>query len=279
MLTQKEWLEYINRLQERERQKITSGGLNNWVIAAALLGLAYWLHPDIVSMQKHWSIVLVGYAVFTNVALLLFDVFNIYIRGSKIQNFYSSTNKKLDHKGVVILQFFDITVSTLNLIINVTLFILSSIKSYRLFELYFILYSLRYLFDIALFIYSKLKNRMFETFYVQVYIEKWMAIVKLYSIFFWLSFSIFFNLYLVIQITITIDFNNLLWKQIFNGFVISIIIILIQFMITIFIKRIKIEALEQLEKEIILKSLNEKEIINRLKNGYYSSSNIDNYFG
>ncbi|MFD1885640.1 hypothetical protein [Paenibacillus wenxiniae] len=47
MLTQKEWLEYINRLQERERQKITSGGLNNWVIAVALLGLAYWLHPNL----------------------------------------------------------------------------------------------------------------------------------------------------------------------------------------------------------------------------------------
>ncbi|WP_283657160.1 hypothetical protein [Paenibacillus sp. RC343] len=52
MKLQKDWLDYVNRLQERERQKIISSGITNWTLLLAVLGLAYWIYPDIIAMQK-----------------------------------------------------------------------------------------------------------------------------------------------------------------------------------------------------------------------------------
>ncbi|ALP38318.1 hypothetical protein ASL14_21220 [Paenibacillus sp. IHB B 3084] len=74
------------------------------------------------------------------------------------------------------------------------------------------------------------------------------------------------------------NFNNILWKQIFDGLVMVIIVILLQFLLTIFMKRMKIAWLENLEREIIVNNLTEDQIVSKLKLGYFNASNIDNYF-
>ncbi|MEW4372660.1 hypothetical protein [Paenibacillus kandeliae] len=279
MRTQKEWLDYINRLQERERQKITSGGLSNWVIAVALLGLVYWIYPDIINIQRHWLVVLMGYAFLSNILISTFDIFNVYVRADKIHHFYSSQKKNIDHKGVTILQCFDVAMNLIYAWINIYLFILSHAKGYYVFEMYFMLYSFRYLYDFVLLLYMQVKKRAYKNTMIQEPISYTKKNYKIAIMLIWTGLSIMLHLYLGYDIAQTVDFNNLLWKQIFDGFALVIIVILIQFMITIFIKRIKIAWLEELEKEIILKSLNEKQIIFKLKNGYYDSSHIDNYFG
>ncbi|WP_411343952.1 hypothetical protein ACE3MZ_20565 [Paenibacillus sp. WLX1005] len=279
MNTQKEWLDYINRLQERERQKIMSGGLNNWVIAVALLGLAYWLYPDIVNIQKHGLVVIVGYAFFTNILISTFDIFNVYVRNDKIHNFYYSKKKNIDHKGNMILQVFDAVVNLVNVSINVILLAISHTKGYYVFELYFALYSIRYFYDFMMLVYIQIKKYRLEQSTIlesELYVTRDR---KISMMLIWTGASIFLHAYLTYSIIQTVNFNNLLWKQLFDGFAIGIIVILIQFMITIFIKRIKIAWLEELEKEIVLQSLDEERIIFKLKNGYYASSNIDNYFG
>ncbi|WP_150270799.1 hypothetical protein [Paenibacillus tepidiphilus] len=73
------------------------------------------------------------------------------------------------------------------------------------------------------------------------------------------------------------DFNNILWKQLFNGLALVIIVVLSQYLLVIFFKRMKIARLEELEKEIILNNYNEEQIIKKLRYGYYSLSDVDNY--
>jgi hypothetical protein len=63
-----------------------------------------------------------------------------------------------------------------------------------------------------------------------------------------------------------------------SGFLVVVIINMLQFLIVIFLKRIKISWLEALERDIFIKNLKENEIKGRLINGYFSTSNIDDYF-
>ncbi|MBE0339556.1 hypothetical protein [Paenibacillus sp. 23TSA30-6] len=83
MKLQKDWLDYVNRLQERERQKIISSGITNWTLLLAVMGLAYWIYPDIAAIQKNWKTVLIGYVLFGNTAITLFDFLTVIIGKEK----------------------------------------------------------------------------------------------------------------------------------------------------------------------------------------------------
>jgi hypothetical protein len=44
--TQKDWLDYINKLQDRERNKINNTGLNNWTLFVTLGAIGYIILPN-----------------------------------------------------------------------------------------------------------------------------------------------------------------------------------------------------------------------------------------
>lgn len=281
MNLQKDWLDYVNRLQERERQKIVSGGLTNWVLALAILGLGYWIYPDITNIQKHWLTVLIGFTIFSNTAITIFDIFNNLYRQEKIKKYYAPTSE-VDIKGTAILKVYDRTFNFFSFILNISFASFSYQQGIIIFLIYFLIYSFRFFYDL-LFDFNLIINRISEKnthkkFYLQ-YIEFLSDFPNRKN------FKTINN-FLKMTLTLTIfsyvfvyyDFNNILWKQIFDGLALVIITILSQFLLIIFIKRMKIAWLENLEKEIILNRLSSEQIVEKLKLGYFETSNIDNYF-
>ncbi|MGP0578986.1 hypothetical protein ACTP13_18555 [Paenibacillus peoriae] len=290
MKLQKDWLDYVNRLQERERQKIVSSGITNWTLLLAVLGLAYWIYPDITAMQKNWDTVLIGYVIFGNIATTLFDFFNNYYRQVKIKR-YSSPITSIDVKGLKILWKYQFIVILSFLISNGYFLFFHSVNFF--FSLYFTIYCLRYFpeaVQTSFYIFLEKKKRKFEdgesikmkneqngskmgayeSLKQLLIFPKWLLFSD--------SFKVILNSLLTIYICINYNFNNILWKQIFDGLVMVIIVILLQFLFTIFMKRMKIAWLENLEREIIVNNLTEDQIVGKLKLGYFNASNIDNYF-
>ncbi|AET61842.1 hypothetical protein HPL003_25630 [Paenibacillus terrae HPL-003] len=143
MKLQKDWLDYVNRLQDRERQKIISSGITNWTLLLAVMGLAYWIYPDIAAIQKNWKTVLIGYVLFGNTAITLFDFFNSYYRQGKIKK-YGSPTSSIDIKGLRILWRYQL-IMLISFLGSNAYFLFHS-KNF-LFILYFILYCIRYLFE------------------------------------------------------------------------------------------------------------------------------------
>lgn len=289
MTLQKEWLDYINRLQERERQKIASGGLSNWVLLLALLGLAYWIYPDIVDIKKHWWIVLTGYIIFTNFTITFFDIFNNNFRQEKIKKYYSPTSI-IDIKGTKILKVVDFIINISNLLLNICFCILSLQEGANWLAFYFFLYISRYLLSFMQDSLFFMKNHLEKT--DEEFNDKLNSIKSkidnnslqkkvigfLIKVFFGNTIKILASLFFIKYVFTSYDFNDILWKSLFNGLGFVIMIVLFQFLLLIFIKRIKIAWLEQLEQEIILKNLSPEQIIRQLKKHYFNSSNIDNYF-
>ncbi|WP_043891109.1 hypothetical protein [Paenibacillus sp. Aloe-11] len=289
MKLQKDWLDYVNRLQDRERQKIISSGITNWTLLLAVMGLAYWVYPDIAAIQKNWKTVLIGYVLFGNTATTLFDFFNSYYRQRKIKK-YGSPTSSIEIKGLAILWRYQLIMLLSFLGPNV--YFLFQSKN-LCFILYFIIYCIRYLFEVVptckRIIDSHRTGKFEEYQSTDVNYEKSHPIIEVHKLhekllIFIIRFLFSYLIKLIMTFLITsyiclnYNFNNILWKQIFDGLVMVIIVILFQFLLAIFMKRMKIAWLENLEREIIVNNLTEDQIISKLKLGYFNASNIDNYF-
>ncbi|MEW4425915.1 hypothetical protein AB1I68_00310 [Paenibacillus pabuli] len=82
-LSQKELLDHIGKLQDRERQKITSMGLSNWVLFATIGTLSYLLFPGISLIRDNFYFTMLSYVLFLNLVIAVFDVFNSRFRQQK----------------------------------------------------------------------------------------------------------------------------------------------------------------------------------------------------
>ncbi|MGQ7889307.1 hypothetical protein [Paenibacillus sp. WC2504] len=290
MKTQKDWLDYINRLQDRERQKITSGGLSNWVLFVALAGLGYWVYPDIVYIQKHWLTVLIGFVFFNNLSISLFDIFNNHYRQDKINGYYEAISI-VDIKGSIPLKF----LQKINLIVALLsngYFVYYSITKDLYWLLpFFLLYFLRYLPELATLIIPKslkkykqiignsllrLAKKLNPELNTEIVEDNRIKSQKQFNLN--AIFKIAMPCYFIIYVCLHYDFNDLLWKQIFDGLALVIMMILLQFLLMIFMKRMKIAWLEELEKKIVNNNLSQEEIVKELQEGYFNLSGIDNYF-
>ncbi|WP_240416809.1 hypothetical protein [Paenibacillus periandrae] len=290
MKTQKDWLDYINRLQDRERQKITSGGLSNWALYLALAGLGYWVYPDIVDMQKHWLTTLVGYAFFHNLSISLFDIFNYHYRQGKIKAYYNPI-AMVDVMGIIPLRFFQKIVILIAVLINGYLVYHTILKEFYVLVPFYWIFFFRHFSELATLLVSK-KVKQYKRIVAESLLRLAKKLnpehdreivevnkMKLEQEFnFTAIIKIIIPLYFMIYVCLHYNFNDLLWKQIFDGLALVIIIILIQFLLMIFLKRMKIAWLEKLEREIIQNNLNQRTIIERLNNNYFNLSKIDDYF-
>ncbi|CAM4504314.1 hypothetical protein [Paenibacillus typhae] len=292
-LSQKEWLEYINRLQERERQKIISSGLSNWTLFAALAGLGYWIFPDIIDIQKHWMTVILGYIFFQNLTTTIFDIFNKHYRQEKIIKMRKAENL-LEKKGTLPLKIHGGLIELIALILNIFFAIHSHINNFWIFEAYFIINSFRFSRIIDVILNRKeimsswrelrrnnnVRVNETETVKKTSKIQKGLTLILDKSLQFinGISAKLIITVIMLTYASTQYNFNDLLWKQLFNGLALVIIVVLSQFLLVIFLKRMKIAWLEELEKEILLTDLKENQIIKKLRNGYFNFSNIDNYF-
>lgn len=298
MKSQKDWIDYINRLQDRERQKIASSGLTNWSLFIALAGLGYWIYPDIPDIQKHWMTTLFGFTIFQNLIITIFDIFNQIYRRDKLIRFRNLVNN-YEKRGIIAFKIYEIVLLLISASANGFLMNHSYNRHFHIFFLYFVVYFVRYFSQLLLItehvllksLQKKFQNKLQKLIDESGITEndnsieksrKRSFIFRFWGIIMKILFGTVIKLILTglifVYVCMTYNFNNILWKPIINGLPLVIILILLQFLLTIFIKRIKISLLEQIEKEIILYNLDQKQIINKLRSNYFNFSGIDNYF-
>ncbi len=215
--------------------------------------------------------------------------FNNFYRQVKIKR-YSSPITSTDVKGLKILWRYQLILVTSFLLSNGYFLFFHSVNFF--FSLYFTIYCVRYLLEAvqaSIYIFLENKKRKFDRKAIKMEIEQNSSKMEAYKFLkqlliflMWLLFSnsykVILTFLLTIYICINYNFNNILWKQIFDGLASVIIVILLQFLFTIFMKRMKIGWLENLEREIVINNLTEDQIVSKLKLGYFNASNIDNYF-
>jgi hypothetical protein len=274
-LNQKEWLDLINRLQERERQKISSSGLSNWTLFAALGGLGYWILPEIPSIQKNFVITLLGYTIFHNLTTSLFDIFNRLYRNKKILK-YRFPKTELDRKGNLPLVLHEISMLTVAMVLNgyFVYFFFQKGKHILLF-VYFGLYVIRYSYNLLgaisamLYKYMRDKVDLIETQEMVEAInekQKSKVIKKIVRLFISIRLKLFMTVITLLYIWNQYTLEKDVLKLALDGLALSLIVLMTQFLLMIFIKRMKIAWLENLEKEIILNNLSQEQVIQRLRN-------------
>jgi hypothetical protein len=260
--SQKDWIEYLNKIQDKERQKLSSSGLSNWTIFFAMGALIYWISSQSQLLFEHISLLLLFSTLFLNISTGVGDLFNSNFRLHKILKYREPTESVLDINISNLMKSFEVLIGCIMLSFN----ILSAIY-YPELCIFFLLFVLRMFFGL----FSILRKT--RTVNSNTDIE---SIVKdaRKSALFYLCYSVLPFLYLIIfkplptseQLTI-----------ILSGFVLPVIFFMVQLILLVYMKRLRISWLESFEKEVIINNLSAEIIRKKYISDYLSISNIDDY--
>lgn len=289
-LKNKTWLDYINVLQDRERKKISSVGISNWVIFASIGGLGYFMFPDISLIKQNFQYLVLSYALFFNLTISLFDIFNRKYRTEKIidyrnQKIYEST------QGIANLER-DAETLTLFLGIGINVWMLTIYPEYMYI---FIPFLIRYLFNaISLIYYSnkdmieaikksqqEKKNELNLNRKTTRYLIKPIMNLIIYTLYILLNPTVLFFICTIpfIHKFFFANMDTYYLKLNLYGLILALITLMIQFLTyPIFVKRMKIRWLENFERKIIVEEFSEEKIKNVLVQEYFGLGTIDDFF-
>ncbi|MFF2094145.1 hypothetical protein [Paenibacillus sp. NPDC058174] len=271
-LTQKDWLDYINRLQERERQKIASGGINNWVLCVAIGTLGYLIFPEIPLMFRNLDRLILYIAIFLNFSNSIFHAFNQEFRIHKIINYRRVDVPPLELQYRKIMKFFELNVGITSIVLTSLAIILN--LDLRIDILMILGCNVLFMLTFGLLgVFGKIsamKYQRIESTFKGNDFSLYLRYIK--------SIGTYTNLYPLVMIVILYHFSNIDLKIALFGLIFVLIILLLQFLIVIFTKRLKIGWLEDFEREIITSSLSDNEIRKKLKESYFKLSHIDDFF-
>lgn len=260
--SQKELFDHIGKLQDRERQKITSMGLSNWVLFATIGALGYFIFPGISLIRDNFPYTLLCYVLFMNLVVAVFDVFNSRFRQQKIVNFRDKSIILALHDSKLILRDFEFLQGAISLILNIVV-----LCYYPQCWLVLVIFIHRYFGTVYSVIYLSIKplpehfNRKPKRQYSGY--STFLVIISVLPFLFVFGQDNYFT-----------DENL---KLSLYGLILVLITMMFQMLFVIFSKRMKIGWLESLEKEIILNNLPATSIHAKLKD-YYKFSQIDDYF-
>ena len=285
--TQKEMLDHVGKLQDRERQKITSMGLSNWVLFVTIATLSYFLFPGINLIRANLSYTLLNYVLFLNLAIALFDIFNSRFRQTKIGVFRKLSERGNMANSQVILRDFEFLLVLISFILNVAvtfmypiyIVVLSPFIYRNFWNLFGIVYtSSKWLPRI----WGKLigfqhEKVSFNTEEIKINDDQLESPeAEKYSK--WKFLLLFLSIVPFLYKFLMDNLTDLDLKISLYGFILVLITFMIQFLFVIFSKRMKIGWLESFEREIIQNNLSASTIRSRLTKEYYNLSNIDDYF-
>nr|WP_154957925.1 hypothetical protein [Paenibacillus xylanexedens] len=285
--TQKEMLDHVGKLQDRERQKITSMGLSNWVLFVTIATLSYFLFPGINLIRANLSYTILSYVLFLNLSIALFDIFNSRFRQTKIGVFRKLSVRGNMANSQVILRDFEFLLVFISFILNVVVTFMYPI--YIVVLIPFIYRNFWNLFGIVYtstkwlpriwgkligFLQEKVSSNTEEIKINDDQLENSEA--KKYLK--WEFVSLFLSMIPFLYKFSMDNFTDLDLKLNLYGFILVLITFMIQFLFVIFSKRMKIGWLESFEREIIQNNLSASTIRSRLTKEYYNLSNIDDYF-
>lgn len=263
-LSQKELLDHIGKLQDRERQKITSMGLSNWVLFATIGTLGYLLFPGISLIRDNFHFTILSYVLFLNLVIAIFDVFNSRFRQQKILDFRHKSSHLALHDSKLIMRDFELLQAIISLILNIVV-----LCYYPQYWLVLIVFIHRYFMNVFSTIYFSIKP-------IPEHLTKPSAIKRSYTRYS-LSLVVISFLPFLYGFWQDIYFTDVNLKLSLYGLILVLITLMIQMLFVIFSKRMKIGWLESLEKEVIQNNLPATSIQAKLKD-YYNFSNIDDYF-
>lgn len=270
-LTQREWLDFVNRLQERERQKISSSGISNWALFVAIGGLGYWLFPEIPIIILNINKLMLYSAIFLNISIAIFNVFNREFRTHKIINYRRIEVPPLERLCRKILKFFELNIG---IIISVVTFLAVFMNQELRLDIKIILFllALRMLLGFIS-MFSKIQGINFQRLESSLKGNDFSLFVRFYR-----SFELYLCLYPLVMMIILFRFSKTDLRIALFGLIFMLIVILLQLLLVIFTKRLKIAWLEDFEREIITMELNDYEIRKKIKETYFRLSHIDDYF-
>ncbi|NBD25410.1 hypothetical protein [Paenibacillus glycinis] len=271
-LTQKDWLDFINRLQERERQKTTSGGINNWVLFVAIGAMGYFVFPEIPLMLINVDRLILYTAIFLNFSNSLFQPFHQEFRVHKIINYRKTEAPILEIQCRKIMKFYELTVGLIAIALTSFSIILNSdIRLDILIILGITVFSMLTFGLMSVFV--KIPNRNFQRIENVFNGNDFSLFIRFIK-----SHQIYISLYPLVMIITVYHFNNTDLRIALFGLIFVLIILLFQFIIVIFTKRLKIAWLEDFEREIIISELSDYEIRKKLRETYFKLSHIDDFF-
>jgi hypothetical protein len=280
-------LDHVGKLQDRERQKITSMGLSNWVLFVTIATLSYFLFPGINLIRANLSYTLLNYVLFLNLAIALFDIFNSRFRQTKIGVFRKLSERGNMANSQVILRDFEFLLVLISFILNVAvtfmypiyIVVLSPFIYRNFWNLFGIVYtSSKWLPRI----WGKLigfqhEKVSFNTEEIKINDDQLESPeAEKYSK--WKFLLLFLSIVPFLYKFLMDNLTDLDLKISLYGFILVLITFMIQFLFVIFSKRMKIGWLESFEREIIQNNLSASTIRSRLTKEYYNLSNIDDYF-
>lgn len=260
-LSQKEWLEYINRLQERERQKISSGGISNWVLFAAIGTLSYWLFPVIPNLRESFDKFILASALFNNLGIALFDFFNHEFRQHRINKLRLSDAPELERRCRRLIKVFELTYIILSLTVNMLAFHLSD--NFHIILSVFIFRSLKGVIDV----FNRIDSESLSSENNSDLITRMVSSIYLITAIYPFILIFYINRFSKEDLQIAL-----------YGLIFVLIMMIVQLLGIVFVKRLKIGWLEEFEREIISKDLTDYEIRKKLNENYHKLSHIDDYF-
>lgn len=285
--TQKEMLDHVGKLQDRERQKITSMGLSNWVLFVTIATLSYFLFPGINLIRANLSYTLLNYVLFLNLAIALFDIFNSRFRQTKIGVFRKLSERGNMANSQVILRDFEFLLVFISFILNVVVTFM-----YPIYIVVLIPFIYRNFWNLFGIVYTSTKwlpriwgkligfqheKVSFNTEEIKINDDQLESPeAEKYSK--WKFLLLFLSIVPFLYKFLMDNLTDLDLKISLYGFILVLITFMIQFLFVIFSKRMKIGWLESFEREIIQNNLSASTIRSRLTKEYYNLSNIDDYF-
>jgi hypothetical protein len=289
--TQKDMLDHVGKLQDRERQKITSMGLSNWVLFVTIGTLGYFLFPGINLIRANLSYTILSYVLFLNLAVAIFDIFNGRFRQNKIGVYRKLSEKRTIVNSQIILRDFELILVVISFVLNFVI-----LFWYPIYLFVIIPFIHRYFWNLFGIMYTsyewlpKAINRLVKYFREKASITEeeaeLMRVDRENSQSVKVKTKENFKKILLLILSIvpfmyrflTDNLTDLDLKLNLYGFILVLITFMIQFLFVIFSKRMKIGWLESFEREIIQNNLPASTIRSRLTKEYYSLSNIDDYF-
>jgi hypothetical protein len=261
-LTKKDWLDYINKLQQREKDKISSGGMSNWVLIVTNGSIAFYLYNQIPVIKSEYKLTLIGFVFSVNIITSFFDIINAEYRSDKVESYRKEQNSDLGRRINRLFVAFELPVLAISIALNIL-----AIFFYGSFTYVFIVFIYRH----SMNLYSNFARRKEMNHKVN---ERTLKIARriILSIIFLVSVSpLFFG-----KLWIMIDSSLL--QFILNGFYILVIFVLVQFLFGIFAKRMKISWLQEIEHQFMMGRIDEEQLKIKLDTEYFTLSNIEDLF-
>lgn len=255
----KQWLDYVNRLHERERAKLSLSGLSIWVLLTAFGTVSYKIYQHLSDIRSEFKACIILVAFLYNLYSYVYDILNSTIRREKVRMYDSAVKGSIGYKQRMIWEKVEVFYAIICILLN------GSVVYYYIFEKP-TLVIIGYIPLIALNL-KALKCRLYKDESIDKLVSKHLLFKNGGTAF-----------VLACQFGIILE-DMITTKDILKYGVAFLLLIAISVIVSSrVLKMIRISWIEDFEEEIISNNLSGSEIERRIGEFYFRSGRIDDLF-